>query len=148
MNAVGRRSAAARARSAARAGLAAAALALAACGGGGPATTLASARPSSTATLAILEPTPGQTVASGSVLVRVRLQHARIVPATSQDLRPDEGHLHVMLDGSLITMTAKLETTLPDVAAGEHLLKVEFVANDHAPFNPRVIAATSFEATG
>ena len=26
-----------------------------------------------------------------------------------------------------------------------HILKVEFVANDHAPFDPRVIAEASFE---
>ena len=36
-------------------------------------------------------------------------------------------------------MTAETETTIPDVAPGHHILKVEFVANDHAPFFPNVV---------
>ena len=50
-----------------------------------------------------------------------------------------------MLDDQLISMTSHLESVLPDLAPGMHLLKIEFVANDHAPFDPRVIAAVSFE---
>jgi hypothetical protein len=54
----------------------------------------------------------------------------------------------VILDDQLISMTSGFEQTIPDVAPGQHLLKVEFVASDHAPFDPRVIAAVSFETTG
>jgi hypothetical protein len=34
---------------------------------------------------------------------------------------------------------------LSNLTPGQHLLKVEFVASDHAPFDPRVIAAVAFE---
>ena len=71
-----------------------------------------------------------------------------IATSASTELVPDEGHLHVVLDDQLISMTSDLESVIPDVAPGMHLLKIEFVANDHAPFDPRVIAAVSFEVTG
>jgi hypothetical protein len=139
----------------------AAALALAACGGGSSGTsgptggsgptgtpTASGPRPASTAQLTIVSPTEGQTIDGGTVALKVDLQGAEIVPATTTNIVPDEGHLHVILDEQLISMTADLEQTIPDVGPGEHLLKVEFVASDHIPFDPRVIAAVSFETTG
>jgi hypothetical protein len=50
----------------------------------------------------------------------------------------------VTLDDQLLTMTSGTSYPIPDVPPGQHLLKVDFVANDHAPFDPRVIAAVSF----
>jgi hypothetical protein len=138
----------------------AAALLLAACGGDGDTTgstgasgptgpsTTAGPRPASTATLTIVSPTEGQVVRGSSVDVEVDLRGATIVPATTTDIVPDEGHLHVILDDQLISMTSGLEQAIRDVAPGPHLLKVEFVASDHAPFEPRVIAAVSFEVAG
>ncbi|MDP9297072.1 MAG: hypothetical protein M3O98_00175, partial [Actinomycetota bacterium] len=76
--------------------------------------------------------------------LKVSLKDAKIVPATSAVLTPNEGHLHVILDNQLISMTTGLQLTIPNVPLGPHLLKVEFVANDHAPFDPRVIAAVAF----
>jgi hypothetical protein len=81
----------------------------------------------------------------GSVALKVGLKDAKIVPLTSTDLRPDEGHLHVFLDDQLISMTTGVQTIIPDVPPGQHLLKVEFVATDHAPFDPRVIAVVAFQ---
>jgi hypothetical protein len=116
------------------------AISASACGGGGPSPTpTAGTRPSSTATLSILAPTNGQVVHGDSVELKTSLRGAKIVPATSTNLRPDEGHLHVNLDGRLVTMIAKLRTQVTGLTPGRHLLQVEFVANDHAPFNPRVI---------
>jgi hypothetical protein len=104
----------------------------------------ASERPSTDATLRIVSPTDGEVLKS-DVDLEVELDGARVVRKTSTDLRPDEGHLHVVLDDQLVSMTEGLEQTIRDVPPGEHLLKVEFVANDHAPFDPRVIAAVAFE---
>jgi uncharacterized protein DUF6130 len=126
------------------------ALCTSACGGGGgssPSATLG-ARPASTAKLSIVSPTNGQVVQGNSLEVKNRLEGARIVPAASTNLRPDEGHLHVILDDSLVTMTAELRTRLTDLTPGRHLLQVEFVASDHAPFNPRVIDKVAFEVAG
>jgi hypothetical protein len=127
------------------------ALALAACasGSGGSSGTSgpspsAAPRPSSTATLSVLSPKNGSVVHGSTVDLRLRLRGAKIVQATSSVLRPDEGHVHVVLDGQLISMNYRLDDVLHDVSPGRHLLQAEFVANDHAPFDPRVIAVTSF----
>lgn len=101
-------------------------------------------RPSTEATLRIVEPSDGDVIA-GAVDIHLELEGARVVEQTSTDLRPDEGHIHVLLDDQLISMTEGLEQTIRDVPAGLHILKVEFVANDHAPFDPRVIEAVAFE---
>jgi hypothetical protein len=101
-------------------------------------------RPTSTAELTILKPKAGTVVHGSTVDLRVGLQGARIVPATTTDIKPDEGHLHVYLDGALISMTEGLEQAIPEVSPGLHRIQVEFVASDHAPFDPRVVAVTEF----
>jgi hypothetical protein len=102
-------------------------------------------RPASTATLKILAPKNGAIVRGSTVDLRVDLQGARIVPATTTQITPDEGHLHVLLDDQLISMTEGLEQSMPDVGPGLHRITVEFVASDHAPFDPRVVAVVAFE---
>jgi hypothetical protein len=128
------------------------ALALFACiavsctGGSSPGDTASpTPRPSSPAKLSILSPTDGQVVHGSSVELRVSLEHAKIVPANTTHIVPDEGHLHVILDHQLISMTQGLHQPIEGLTAGTHLLQVEFVASDHAPFNPRVLTAVSFE---
>lgn len=125
---------------------------LAACGssddggsGATGATAPSSDRPSSTAKLAIVKPMVGEVVHGSSVDLRVKLQDAKLVPPTTTHIVPDEGHLHVILDDTLISMTQGLEQTIPDVAPGEHRIMVEFVASDHAPFDPRVVSVVAFE---
>jgi Family of unknown function (DUF6130) len=128
------------------------AFATSACGGGGSSgspssstPTVAGNRPASTATLSIVTPKNGQVVHGTTVQMKVSLEGAKIVPATSATVVPDEGHLHVILDDQLISMTGQTTQLLSNLTPGQHLLKVEFVASDHAPFDPRVIAAVAFE---
>lgn len=126
------------------------ALLLAACGGGdegGASTTGASTsdRPSSPAQLSIVSPEVGEVVRGSTVNLHLRLRGATIAPGTSTEVVPDEGHLHVLLDDTLISMTEGLEQAIPDVPSGEHRITVEFVASDHVPFDPRVIAVVTFE---
>ena len=110
-----------------------------------PASQPAGPRPRSTATLAIAAPQIGQEVPSGRTFrVVLTLSGARIVDQTSTRVVPDEGHIHLTLDGQLITMTSTLEQDIV-VPAGAHLLEAEFVAGDHFPFNPRVIAIAAFK---
>ena len=103
------------------------------------------ARPSSTAQLAVVSPANGEVVRGSTVDLRIDLQGATLVPQTTTDIAPDEGHLHVLLDDELISMTEGTEQEIPDVAAGTHRLTVEFVASDHAPFDPRVVSVVAFE---
>jgi hypothetical protein len=102
-------------------------------------------RPSSTAKLSILSPRNGSVVKGSTVHLELSLQGAQIVKQTSTDLSPDKGHVHVLLDGSLISMNYSLGDEIPDAGPGAHRIEVEFVATDHAPFDPRVTAVTSFQ---
>ena len=95
-------------------------------------------RPRSTATLAIVEPPPGATISGATIQIRLVLTAARLVMQTSTRLVPDEGHIHVKLDGQLVSMTAGLDQQVP-VTTGPHVIEAEFVANDHLPFNPRIL---------
>jgi hypothetical protein len=135
--------------------LAVAVLGLAACSGGdgggsgAPATTAtpAAPRPSSPAKLTIESPTNGQTVKEGSEL-RLALDGAKIVNRTTTRIQGDEGHLHLLVDGKLVNMNYGLRQRLPQLTPGQHVLQVEFVAADHAPFEPRILTQAAFTVTG
>jgi hypothetical protein len=129
-------------------------LLLTACGGGATASggndgsPTPAPRPSSPATVRIASPANGSTILGPAVRVRVALRGGTIVPATTKDITPTTGHLHLYLDGKLISMNYQTHQTIPDVAPGPHVLRVEFVAADHIPFDPRVIAASTFQVKG
>ena len=69
-----------------------------------------------------------------------------MIEAASTELAPDAGHVHISLDGAVVSMTYGLVQVvdLDGVAPGEHTLLAEFVAADHAPFDPPVTAAVRF----
>jgi hypothetical protein len=94
-------------------------------------------RIASDATVSIVEPTNGGTVVGDRVHVVLNLTGARIVTETTTTIRPDEGHVHLYLNGQVVSMNYGLEQDLP-VTPGTHVLRAEFVAADHAPYNPRV----------
>ena len=126
------------------------ALGLAACSGGGgpaaPATTAAATapRPSSPAKLTIVTPRNGQTVRQDRPEVRVDLTGAKIVNQTTPRIEGDQGHLHLLVDGKLVTMNYGLSERLPQLPPGQHVVQVEFVAADHAPFDPRILTQAAF----
>lgn len=94
-------------------------------------------RPSSPATVGILDPPNGKTLVGTSIHVVLKLDGARIITETTTNIRPDEGHVHLYLNGQVVSMNYGLEQDLP-VTPGTYVLRAEFVAADHAPFNPRV----------
>jgi hypothetical protein len=110
------------------------------------------ARPASTATLGFDEPSSGQVVPAKDAQLDVvmTLDGGTIVDAASTTLTPDTGHIHLSLDGRLVSMTYGLVqlVDIRDLAPGEHMLEAEFVAADHGPFDPRVIARTTFTVEG
>jgi hypothetical protein len=120
-------------------------LAVAACTGSGSATvepsqaapTPAGSRPSSPAILTIVSPTANEVVAGPTLHVVLSLQNATIVPATTTNISPTTGHVHLYVDNALVSMNYALTQDLP-VHPGTYILKAEFVAADHAPFDPRV----------
>jgi hypothetical protein len=132
--------------------LALAGLALTACSGGGdagasgpPASTAVAERPSSPAKLTIVSPRNGQTVRQDRPELRLRLQGAEIVDQTTTRVRGDQGHVHLFVDGKLVTMNYGLRERLPQLAPGQHVVQVEFVAADHVPFDPRVLTQAAFQ---
>jgi hypothetical protein len=85
-----------------------------------------------------VSPTANQVVTGTSLHVVVGLTGATIVTATSTDIRPDQGHIHLYIDNNLVSMNYGTTQDVPAVP-GTHVLRAEFVASDHFPFNPRVV---------
>lgn len=112
-----------------------------ACSNGGQ----SSSRPRSSATVSIIEPEVNAVVSGEKFRVEIGLEDGRIVKETSRDLTPGEGHVHVSIDGQIQSQTYGLVQELKTPKAGTHLLQVEFVAKDHGPFDPRIIASAPFE---
>ena len=135
-----------------------AALAVTACSGGedgnggsaGPTSTAAVAaeRPSSPAKLTIEEPRQGQTVKQARPELVLNLDGAKVVNQTTTRIQGDQGHIHLFLDGKLVAMNYGLRQRLPQLPPGQHVVQVEFVAADHAPFDPRVLTQSAFQVSG
>jgi ABC-type Fe3+-hydroxamate transport system substrate-binding protein len=120
---------------------------LAACGSDTKSTNSSSSgatRPTTTAQLRIVQPTPNQVVTGTTMTVTLDLTGAKIVPQTSTVLKPDEGHVHLSLDGQIVSMTFGLTDQLNNLTPGSHTLQADFVAADHAPFANRVTAVVLF----
>jgi hypothetical protein len=102
-------------------------------------------RPSTTAQLEFASPRSGDVIHGDPALVQVelRLIGGTVVPTTSLRLIPNEGHIHLYLDGSLVSMTSGLDATVT-ASPGEHELVAEFVAVDHQPFQPRLQTTVTF----
>jgi hypothetical protein len=125
-----------------------AAAVLAGCGAGAPSAAPSVAassgqRPSSPALVAIVQPANGAAVVGSSVHVVLSLTGATIVSATTTNIRPDQGHIHLLVDNVVVSMNYGLEQDIP-VHPGTYVLKAEFVAADHAPFSPRVFSTEVF----
>ena len=124
------------------------ALVIAACGGTpivSPSTAPTGAatlgpRPSSMATVEIVEPAQGATIVGTEAHIVLRLTGAKIITQTTTSIRPDEGHVHLYVNNQLVSMNYGLEQDIP-VKPGTLVLRAEFVAADHAPFSPRVQSA-------
>ena len=103
-------------------------------------------RPSTTATVQILSPTAGQVVTGSTLHVVLQLTGGTIVPtSTATPVGNNEGHIHLLDNGSVISMAYGTQQDI-SLTPGPHLLEAEFVASDHLPFNPRVIASVHITA--
>jgi hypothetical protein len=78
-----------------------------------------------TAKLTILAPHNGQTLSHRTSEVRLGLTGAKIVSQTTTRIRPDQGHIHLLVDGKLVAMNYGLNERLPALAPGQHLVQVE-----------------------
>lgn len=100
-------------------------------------------RPATQANIRIVSPSENETLQSGDVDLELELTGGEIASLSTVENRPDEGHLHVTVDGRLASMTGSEDQTI-QVEPGRHDLEVEYVANDHAPFCKRVVDRVRF----
>ncbi|MCU1448005.1 MAG: hypothetical protein JWP02_175 [Acidimicrobiales bacterium] len=102
-------------------------------------------RPTTTARIQVIQPTPNQVTGRNVTLV-VNLIGGKVVQRTTGPLVPDEGHIHVSLDGTLVNMAYQTTQVLPadKLTPGQHTVTAEFVAVDHVPFKNRPTAAVIF----
>jgi hypothetical protein len=101
-------------------------------------------RPTTTARLQIVQPEVNA-VTGPDLTIQLNLTGGEIVQAVTGPLRGDQGHIHVSVDGKLISMAYGTTQDLKGLAAGPHTMTAEYVATDHAPFKNRVIAAVLFQ---
>ena len=113
--------------------------------GGSSSSSAGGARPHSDARLAIVSPTVNGVV-HDTVELKLQLTGGEVVGPTNDPLVGNRGHIHVSLDGKLVSMTYGLDQRIPGVTPGQHTVQAEFVATDHRPYANRVIAAVVFVA--
>lgn len=104
---------------------------------------------STTGDITIVSPEVGAVFTPSSVPVEIELTGARIIEEATTHMQPDEGHVHVKLDGETLTQLAGLRFDLVELREepldpGTHLLEVEFVAGNHLTFSPREIEQLTF----
>ena len=114
---------------------------LAACGGASGGS--GASRPTTPARIQIVQPGPND-VSGANVHLVVDLIGAQVVAANAGPIRPGEGHIHVSLDGQLVSMAYGTTQDLPNTSPGPHSIQAEFVATDHQPFANRVVASVLF----
>ena len=95
-----------------------------------------------TARIRIVAPQNGD-VSGPTVHVKAELIGGTIVPLSDTRLRPNSGHIHLLVDGQVQTMGVEVERDVSGLAPGTHILQMEFVDAQHRSFNPRVIAAVT-----
>jgi hypothetical protein len=105
--------------------------------------------------LTVSTPTDGAQLTGTTVRVEFQATNFTIVPTTvpvadagkrPEVNRPGEGHVHFQLDLTPLVVHQSGEAyTFTNVPAGEHLLMVELVHNDHASLSPRVMREVRFQ---
>jgi len=104
-------------------------------------------RLSSTGQITIVQPADNTVVTTTTLHVDFQLTGAHIVNVTTKNVTPDTGHIHLSIDSLLISMNYQLsqDVSMQRYTPGPHVLQGEFVAADHLPFSPRVIAKVIIE---
>ena len=99
----------------------------------------------STPILQILSPMQGSTVTGPNVTFSFQVTNFILSPAEIGMLPvPGHGHLHVILDGMLVAITADGTHTLMGLMPGMHTVRIELHQNNHLLLTPPVDATVTF----
>jgi hypothetical protein len=115
------------------------------CGAGKPSSS-SGTRPTTPVRVQITQPTPNQVIVGDKTTLVVNVIGGTVVDRTTGALTPTEGHIHVSLDGKLVSMAYQTTQDLTGLTPGNHTVTAEFVAVDHQPFQNRPTAAVIFQA--
>ncbi|MDE2046619.1 MAG: hypothetical protein KGJ69_15970 [Thermoplasmata archaeon] len=101
----------------------------------------------------IWSPSTGSTVNGPVVTISFLVWDFTIVPPTGQPNAPNEGHLHLWVDGAFYAMiTAPQAIQVTGLATGTHTVKLLLVNNDHSPYlvngTAKAWATSTFTVTG
>jgi ABC-type oligopeptide transport system substrate-binding subunit len=114
--------------------------------GAGKSSSSSGARLTTPVRVQITQPTPNQVVVGDKTTLVVNLIGGMVVQRTTGPLSPTEGHIHVSLDGKLVSMAYQTTQELTGLTPGSHTATAEFVAVDHQPFKNRPTAAVIFQS--
>jgi hypothetical protein len=113
----------------------------------GPTPVATGPRIASSAALSFVEPSEGVTVRGDEIRVVLDLTGGTVLLQEGRPVTPDTGHIHLSVDGTLVSMTYGT-TQIVDMRAfgpGSHTIEAAFVAADHLPFDPPVVASTTVQ---
>jgi hypothetical protein len=94
-------------------------------------------QPVTNARLIVLQPQPNAVVGTSVHLV-FKIVGGRVVGPSVTTLSGNVGHIHVSVDGRIVSMLYGTTQTVNGLTPGLHTLSAEFVAANHIPFaNPQ-----------
>ena len=109
--------------------------------------------PASSPSLKIITPGEGQTIYGNKVPILFSTENFQLTDyqKTTSPVR-GQGHVHVWLDDTNPTKESARKvtedtTTYSDVPYGDHTLRAELVANNHASLTPPVTTTVKFKST-
>ena len=114
--------------------------------GAGKSSSSSGKRPTTPVRVQITQPTPNQVIVGDKTTLVINLIGGTVVDRTNGPLTPTEGHIHVTLDGKLVSMAYQTTQELTGLTPGSHSATAEFVAVDHQPFQNRPTAAVIFQS--
>lgn len=83
----------------------------------------------------ILTPVAGFETTNRTISVSVELANFTLIALGAATTNaPGEGHLHVIVDGVEVAMTASASFTVPNLTVGAHTIRVVLANNDHTAF--------------
>ena len=99
-----------------------------------------------TPSIEIVDPTDGSWFYGGDLEVKVDIDDLTMnASAIGGNNTPGEGHWHLYINGDLVGPYTDEMVTLTGLPAGDHVLKVMLVNNDHTPIMPEASAMVNFQ---
>lgn len=101
---------------------------------------------SSPVRIALTSPVSDEVITGSTLHVALTVAGGTITQAYSTDISPTVGHVHLYLDGRLVSMAYSTATDLPVDPGAEYSLYAEWVASDHLSFTPRDVTPKIYVA--